>query len=135
MSSSDEWESCKLLCNTDIIRTIRDPEKPGTLEDLDVVYEEGVSVHQLESNHCNVEVKFRPTIKHCSLATLIGLCLRVKLERELPSSHKVSIFIAEGTHNTEGDINKQINDKERTAAAMENPGIKNVVERCIKEPD
>ena len=32
-------------------------------------------------------------------------------------------------------VNKQINDKERTAAAMENPTIRNVVERCIKDPD
>lgn len=29
---------------TDIIRTIKDPEKPATLEDLNVVYENGVEV-------------------------------------------------------------------------------------------
>lgn len=29
---------------TDIIRTIKDPEKPATLEDLNVVYENGVVV-------------------------------------------------------------------------------------------
>jgi len=28
----------------DIIRTIKDPEKPATLEDLSVVYENGVEV-------------------------------------------------------------------------------------------
>ncbi|CAK8697977.1 cytosolic iron-sulfur assembly component 2A-like isoform X1 [Clavelina lepadiformis] len=117
----------------DMISTIKDPEKPGTLEDLNVVYEEGVKVTKDDDKYL-VYVKFRPTIKHCSLATLIGLCLRVKLERNLPSSHKISILIAEGTHNTEDDINKQINDKERTAAAMENPNIKEMVESCIKEP-
>ncbi|XP_076804329.1 cytosolic iron-sulfur assembly component 2A-like isoform X2 [Clavelina lepadiformis] len=109
----------------DMISTIKDPEKPGTLEDLNVVYEEGVKVTKDDDKYL-VYVKFRPTIKHCSLATLIGLCLRVKLERNLPSSHKISILIAE--------VNKQINDKERTAAAMENPNIKEMVESCIKEP-
>lgn len=28
----------------DVIRTIKDPEKPNTLEDLNVVYEDGISV-------------------------------------------------------------------------------------------
>lgn len=32
---------CDLL---DVIRTIKDPEKPNTLEDLSVVYEEGITV-------------------------------------------------------------------------------------------
>lgn len=43
---------------------------------------------------------YRPTIPHCSLATLIGLCIRVKLEQNLPKNHKIGIFVAEGTHNT-----------------------------------
>lgn len=32
-------------------------------------------------------------------------------------------------------VNKQINDKERIAAAMENPNLKNLVEECIKEAE
>lgn len=32
-------------------------------------------------------------------------------------------------------VNKQINDKERIAAAMENPKLKEMVESCIKEED
>jgi hypothetical protein len=32
-------------------------------------------------------------------------------------------------------VNKQINDKERVAAAMENPNLKKIVEDCLKEPD
>lgn len=32
-------------------------------------------------------------------------------------------------------VNKQINDKERIAAAMENPNLKELVEKCIKEED
>lgn len=34
-----------------------------------------------------------------------------------------------------GTVNKQINDKERIAAAMENPNLKNLVENCIKEEE
>lgn len=32
-------------------------------------------------------------------------------------------------------VNKQINDKERIAAAMENPNLRNLVEECIKEEE
>lgn len=32
-------------------------------------------------------------------------------------------------------VNKQINDKERVAAAMENPSLRDVVEKCIKEEE
>lgn len=32
-------------------------------------------------------------------------------------------------------VNKQINDKERIAAAMENPNLKEMVENCITEGD
>lgn len=32
-------------------------------------------------------------------------------------------------------VNKQINDKERIAAAMENPNLRNLVEQCIQEEE
>lgn len=32
-------------------------------------------------------------------------------------------------------VNKQINDKERVAAAMENPNLRDIVEQCVAEPD
>jgi len=32
-------------------------------------------------------------------------------------------------------VNKQINDKERVAAAMENPNLREIVEQCVTEPD
>lgn len=80
-----------------------------------------------------VRVEFQPTIQHCSLATLIGLCLRVKIERNINHKLKVDIYIRKGTHSTEDEINKQINDKERIAAAMENPNLRELVENCIKD--
>uniref|UniRef100_A0A3Q2QGX0 Cytosolic iron-sulfur assembly component 2A n=1 Tax=Fundulus heteroclitus TaxID=8078 RepID=A0A3Q2QGX0_FUNHE len=64
-----------------------------------------------------------------------GLCIQVKLQRCLPFKHKLEIYISEGTHSIEEDINKQINDKERIAAAMENPNLREIVEQCVAEPD
>ncbi|XP_073813457.1 cytosolic iron-sulfur assembly component galla-1 [Musca autumnalis] len=120
----------------DCLRTIRDPEKPATLEDLNVIYEDGIFVMPpTKSNVSVVRIEFNPTVPHCSLATLIGLCIRIKVERSLPHNIKLDIFIKKGTHNTEEEINKQINDKERIAAAMENPNLRELVENCIKEEE
>ena len=122
----------------DQIRTIRDPEKPQNLEELSVVEEDLVHVYPLceKKNKFIANIEFVPTVPHCHLATLIGLCIRTKLERTLaPGQIKLEIVVKEGTHNTEKDINKQINDKERVAAAMENPNLKETVEKCIEEEE
>lgn len=88
----------------DLIRTIKDPEKPASLEDLHVVYEEGVFVRQVQhGNGCSVRIEFNPTVPHCSLATLIGLCIRIKLERNLVEKFKLDIFIKKGAHTTEDE--------------------------------
>lgn len=122
----------------DQIRTIKDPEKPQNLEELDVVVEDLVHVYPVagSSDKFVAHIEFVPTVPHCHLATLIGLCIRTKLERSLvPGSVKLDILVREGTHSTEADINKQINDKERVAAAMENPNLRETVEDCIKEQE
>ncbi|XP_037908518.1 MIP18 family protein galla-1 isoform X2 [Hermetia illucens] len=120
----------------DALRTIRDPEKPHTLEDLNVVYEDGIFVQNpTKSNVYVVRIEFNPTVPHCSLATLIGLCIRIKIERSLPHNIKLDIYIKKGAHSTEIEINKQINDKERIAAAMENPNLRELVENCIKDEE
>ena len=80
-------------------------------------------------------MQFRPTIPHCSMATLIGLSLRVKLIRSLPVRWKVNITIQPGTHATETAINKQLADKERVAAALENSHLLQVVNKCIANTD
>ncbi|XP_030433627.1 cytosolic iron-sulfur assembly component 2A isoform X1 [Gopherus flavomarginatus] len=132
---SPAMEQDRALEVYDIIRTIRDPEKPNTLEELEVVTESCVEVHEIGEDEYLVTIRFTPTVPHCSLATLIGLCLRIKLQRCLPFKHKLEIYISEGAHSTEEDINKQINDKERVAAAMENPNLREIVEQCVTEPD
>lgn len=97
----------------DIIRNIEDPEHPNSLEELGVVSleqvqvsDEGPSVDGAPCLKSTVDVRFTPTIPHCSMATLIGLCLRVKLLRSLPSRFKISVQIEPGTHASELAINK-----------------------------
>ncbi|KAI0977743.1 hypothetical protein GJ496_008602 [Pomphorhynchus laevis] len=93
----------------DQIRCIRDPEHPVTLEELNVVKLEDI--------------------------ILTGLCICVKLRRCLTPSIKISVEIAEGTHQNEHLINKQLNDKERVIAAMDNPHLRDVVNSCLSASD
>jgi hypothetical protein len=65
------------------------------------------------------------------MATLIGLSIRVKLLRSLPSRFKVVVKIESGTHVSENAVNKQLADKERVSAALENDHLLGVVNRCI----
>ena len=43
--------------------------------------------------------------------------------------------IIEGAHIQENQINKQLNDKERVTAALENNHLRAVVNRCIIASD
>lgn len=86
---------------------------------------------QVNNENNRVELFFTPTIPHCSLAALIGLALRVQLLRSLPQRFKVSVKITPGSHLSEGPINKQLADKERVAAAMENPTLLETINTCI----
>ncbi|KAL4234667.1 Mitotic spindle-associated MMXD complex subunit MIP18 [Mactra antiquata] len=113
----------------DLIRNINDPEHPLTLEDLNVVDCDNVHVNDDENS---VEILFTPTIPHCSMATLIGLSIRVKLLRSLPPRFKVDVKISPGTHASEEAVNKQLADKERVAAALENSHLLSVVNQCLK---
>lgn len=45
---------------------------------------------QVNDAESTVSVEFTPTIPHCSMATLIGLSIKVKLLRSLPDRFKVS---------------------------------------------
>mmetsp|Transcript_43666 Transcript_43666/g.105321 ORF Transcript_43666/g.105321 Transcript_43666/m.105321 type:complete len:258 (+) Transcript_43666:58-831(+) len=128
----------------DIIRTIQDPEHPNTLEELGVVSLAQVQVFdQSESSSdtmnegppkpSSVAVRFTPTIPHCSMATLIGLSLTVKLKRSVPPRFKVDVRIEPGTHASEKSVNKQLRDKERICAALENKALLGVVNKCIRD--
>ena len=55
----------------------------------------------MDDDGSRVRVGFTPTIPHCSMATLIGLCIRVRLLRTLPERFKVDVVINPGTHQSE----------------------------------
>lgn len=112
----------------DLIRNINDPEHPLSLEELHVLEQSRVQV-DCEKNE--VSIQFTPTIPHCSMATLIGLSIRVKLLRALPPRFKVTVEITPGTHSSELAINKQLKDKERVCAALENSHLIEVINQCI----
>lgn len=74
--------------------------------------------------------------RHCSPLlpqTILtpGLSLRVRLLRALPPRYRVEIRIKPGTHQSEHAVNKQLNDKERVQAALENSHLLQVVEGCL----
>lgn len=114
--------------SSDLIRVINDPEHPLTLEELHVVEE---NLIKLDNSKNEVQINFTPTIPHCSMATLIGLSIRVKLLRALPPRFKVIVEITPGTHSSELAVNKQLADKERVAAALENKHLIEVINQCI----
>ncbi|GFO14801.1 mip18 family protein fam96a [Plakobranchus ocellatus] len=127
----------KILQETiyDLISDIKDPEKADSLEDLNVVSETGVKVKRLQDGQVLANIEFVPTVPHCTLASIIGLSIRSKLDQSLPKKMKIDIFIKKGTHDTAEEINKQINDKERISAAMENPNLQKLVASCIDPED
>lgn len=73
----------------------------------------------LRSSNLNLQVNFTPTIPHCSMATLIGLAIRVKLLRSLSPKVKVLVSITPGSHSTEESINRQLADKVRLCEIFE----------------
>lgn len=117
----------------DLISTISDPEHPLTLGQLAVVNLEHIQV--IDSGDPNkmseIIVEITPTITHCSLATLIGLGIRVRLDRCLPPRYRITINVRKGTHQSETQVNKQLNDKERVAAACENDQLLQVISNML----
>lgn len=44
---------------------------------------------------------------------------------------QVDVRITEGGHSSEASVNKQLADKERVAAALENPNLLGMVQNCL----
>ncbi|KAL9107278.1 MAG: hypothetical protein Q9227_007820 [Pyrenula ochraceoflavens] len=121
----------------DLISTISDPEHPITLGSLAVVSLPDISItptlpHRPTSPLRTVTVLITPTITHCSLATVIGLGVRVRLEQSLPPRFRVDVKIKEGTHSTAEEVSKQLGDKERVCAALENGTLAGVVGKMLE---
>lgn len=118
----------------DLTAHICDPEHPLTLGQLSIVNLPDIEVHDdgNPAHLAEVVIRITPTITHCSLATLIGLGIRVRLERSLPPRYRITILLKKGTHNSEAQVNKQLNDKERVAAACENEQLLGVVSKMLQ---
>ncbi|XP_073157086.1 protein AE7-like 1 isoform X1 [Henckelia pumila] len=91
------------------VRDIRDPEHPYSLEQLSVLSEESVTVDEKLGR---ILITFTPTIQHCSMATVIGLCLREKLKDCFPPHFKVDIKVAPGSHANEESVCKYMRQAE-----------------------
>ncbi len=79
-----------------------------------------------------VLVEITPTVAHCSLATVIGLGVRVRLEQALPPSFRVEVKIKKDSHGQADEVNKQLADKERVAAALENANLMGILRKRMK---
>ncbi|RVD82791.1 uncharacterized protein DFL_007203 [Arthrobotrys flagrans] len=121
----------------DLISTISDPEHPLSLGELAVINLPHIHVTHAPPTPQNphpmshVLVEITPTINHCSLATVIGLGVRVRLEQALPPRFRIDVRIREGTHQSTEQVNKQLNDKERVAAACENETLMGVLSNML----
>lgn len=64
----------------------------------------------------------------------IGLSIVYKLQQELPESHryKIDIFCRPNSHKQAEEVRKQINDKERVRAALENEDIIEFLKRLTE---
>ena len=116
----------------DLISTISDPEHPLSLGSLAVVNLPDIHIKPLGRDLQVVTIEITPTVTHCSLATLIGLGVRVRLERSLPPRFRVDVRVKEGTHSTGDQVTKQLGDKERVAAAMENQQLMGVLKKMLE---
>jgi len=123
-----------LIPGADLISNISDPEHPLTLGSLSVVNLPDISLRPLSptSPLTVLTVLVTPTITHCSLATVIGLGVRVRLEQALPPRFRVDVRIKEGTHSTAEQVNRQLGDKERVAAALENTTLMGVIRKMLE---
>lgn len=117
----------------DIVRGIKDPEHPFTLEELKVVQEAHIDVDKSNGQE-KVRIVITPTVPHCTLTTLIGLCIRFKLLSKIPNI-KLTLKISPGAHQLEDEIDRQINDKERVCAALEVPSLLQTVEQLTRDTE
>ncbi|ERT01802.1 cytoplasmic protein required for cell viability [Sporothrix schenckii 1099-18] len=123
---------------------IYDPEHPHTLGQLSVVNLPDIRITpsptsaeaKAAANDPNaltqVLVYVTPTINHCSLVTVIGLAIRVRLEQTLPPNYRVDIQVKEGAHAQDDQVTKQLSDKERVAAALENDTLRGVLDKMLE---
>ena len=104
----------------ELIKNIKDPEYPLTLEELDIISLDNINV---DNEKRIITVFFTPTIETCTLASLIGLFIKKKLMNFIPGTYDIDVLIKNAKNEADINLNKQINDKERIAASNMNDNI------------
>ena len=117
----------------DLIAPMQDPEHPLTLGSLAVVNLDDITITRAPapSPLSTVSVALTPTITHCSLATVIGLGVRLRLQRALPPRFRVDVRIKEGSHQSAREASRQLADKERVLAAEGNKSLISIINKMM----
>ena len=108
----------------DLIRNIKDPEHPYNLEELSIISLDDIIV---DNDNRLITVYFTPTIEQCSFASLIGLSIKKKLLNFISPKYNIDVLIKEPKNDSDKNMNKQLNDKERLEASNLN---ENIVKFC-----
>lgn len=126
-----------------LIRHIKDPEHPYSLEELNIVALEDIRIYLLENTEvaCKsgspisvIEIVFTPTVPHCSMAGIIGLSIHFQLQKYI-KNFWIDVKIKKDTHSTYQALNKQLSDKDRRMAAFDNEDMVNLIQQCIGSLD
>ena len=98
----------------EIIRNITDPEHRYNLEELNIISLEDISV---DNDNRLITVYFTPTIANCGFASFIGLSIKKKLLNFISPKYNIDVLIKEPKNESDKNLNKQMNDKERLEAS------------------
>jgi hypothetical protein len=124
---------------------IIDPEYPIDLVCLEVLILEAIEIVPKPSSRITIHtIYFFPTYGQCKLAPLLGISINLTLFQKSTINQLVSMYnpkwlmnfkitIDKQYHTAAENITKQLNDKERLSAALENNAIRLSVLRCMKK--
>jgi metal-sulfur cluster biosynthetic enzyme len=127
------------------LKNILDPEFPYKIYTLRIISFEMILIKIFVFNKSfNFNILIIPTIEFCNMSSLILLCIDNKLNQKksikklnkiLPLNWTWKFFseIPSISHINAHYVSKQINDKERKAAAMENLGIRFIIKKSCKK--
>ncbi len=109
----------------ELIRSIRHPEYPYTIEQLDMVNSHDIQVEskfhinlffsqfKIDKRTCKVvKICWKPSTPNCRFATHTGLALYLKLEREFRGSGKIKFdFIVKSEGHRQYQLSKHFKKK------------------------
>ncbi len=129
-----------------LIKKIRDPEFPYFLYVLNIITIEKILIENYILNqNINININVAPTYNMCTMSSIIGLSIENIIYNEYSGlvlknyfpinwNWKYCITILPAFHIKGLTITKQLNDKERISAAIENFSIRNIVKFSYYKP-